>query len=65
MLIGFEDPDDWWEELLLRNPAFQARVAKARQNFRQGRFSTIEEVREEYNVEQSPSADESRPLADD
>ncbi len=48
MLIGFEDPDDWWEELLLRNPAFQARVAKARKSFQEGRYVTLEEVREEY-----------------
>jgi prevent-host-death family protein len=28
ILIGFEDPEAWWEELLLRDPRFRARVAR-------------------------------------
>jgi PHD/YefM family antitoxin component YafN of YafNO toxin-antitoxin module len=30
ILIGFEDPEDWWEELLPRDPRFRERVAQAR-----------------------------------
>jgi len=28
ILIGFEDSEDWWEELLLRDPRFRERVAQ-------------------------------------
>ena len=50
ILIGFEDPEAWWEELLLRDPRFQARVATARQELRQGRGLTIEELRVKYDI---------------
>ncbi len=57
ILIGFENPDEWWEELLLRHPQFQARVAQARENLRAGRGRTIEEVREKYAAETSAEAE--------
>jgi prevent-host-death family protein len=50
MLIGFEDPDDWWEELLLRNPRFQARIEQARQNIQAGKGITLEELREKHDI---------------
>jgi hypothetical protein len=28
ILIDFEDPEAWWEELLLRDPRFRARVVQ-------------------------------------
>ncbi len=51
ILIGFEDPEDWWEEALLRHPQFQARIARARQSVREGQGVTIEQLRAELNIE--------------
>jgi prevent-host-death family protein len=50
LLIGFGDPDDWWEEMLLRNPRFQERVEQARQSLREGKGITLEELREKYDI---------------
>jgi hypothetical protein len=50
LLIGFEDPDDWWEEMLLRNPRFQERIEQARQSLREGKGITLEELREKYDI---------------
>jgi prevent-host-death family protein len=51
ILIGFEDPEAWWEELLLRDPRFRARVAEARGSLRAGRGIRIEDLREKYGIE--------------
>ena len=51
ILIGFEDPEAWWEELLLRDPRFRERVAQARSNLRDGRGISIEQLREKHNIE--------------
>ena len=51
ILIGFEDPEAWWEELLLREPRFRERVAQARNSLRDGQGSSIEQLREKYNIE--------------
>ena len=56
ILIGFEDPEAWWEELLLRDPRFRARVARARGSLREGRGTRIEELREKDCVEPSAEA---------
>ncbi|MEM7538696.1 MAG: prevent-host-death protein [Chloroflexota bacterium] len=53
MLVGFSNADDWWEELLLRHPRFQARIAKARRSLREGRGRTIEQLREKYTMNTS------------
>lgn len=45
ILIGFEDPEEWWEELLLRDPRFKTRLAEARQSLRAGQGVSIEELR--------------------
>jgi hypothetical protein len=58
ILIGFEDPEAWWEELLLRDPHFRARVEQARVSLREGRGTRIEELREKYGSE-SETADAS------
>jgi len=50
ILIGFDDPDDWWEELLLRDRRFEAEVAQARQSLREGKGISIEEMRAKYGV---------------
>jgi len=50
ILIGFEDPDVWWEELLLRDPRFRERVAQARGSLRAGRGISIEQLREKHNI---------------
>lgn len=50
ILIGLEDTEDWWEELLLRDPRFEAEVAKARQSLREGKGISIEEMKAKYKV---------------
>ncbi len=50
LLIGFEDPEDWWEELLLRNPRFQERVEQSRQSIRVGQGITLEALRQKHNI---------------
>lgn len=50
LLIGFEDPEDWWEELLLRNPRFQERIDQSRQSLRTGQGITLEELRQKHNL---------------
>lgn len=51
ILIGFEDPEAWWEELLVRDPRFRERVSRARSSLREGRGITIEQLREKHNIE--------------
>lgn len=51
ILIGFENPEAWWEELLLRDPRFKARVAQARNSLRAGRGISIEQLREKHGIE--------------
>ncbi|MFB2934870.1 type II toxin-antitoxin system Phd/YefM family antitoxin [Aerosakkonemataceae cyanobacterium BLCC-F154] len=50
ILIGLEDTEDWWEELLLRDPRFEAEVAQARQSLRECKGISIEEMRAKYKV---------------
>jgi len=50
ILIGFEDPEAWWEELLLRDPHFRERVAQARGSLRDGQGISIEELREKHGI---------------
>ncbi|MCE7989968.1 MAG: type II toxin-antitoxin system Phd/YefM family antitoxin [Caldilinea sp. CFX5] len=53
LLVGFADPEDWWEELLLRNPRFQERIDEARQSLRAGQGITLEELRKKHNIPSS------------
>lgn len=46
-----EDPEEWWEEALLRHPPFQQRIAQARQSAREGKGISIEQLRAELNIE--------------
>lgn len=50
ILIGFDDTEDWWEELLLRDRRFEAEVSLARQSLREGKGISIEELRAKYGV---------------
>ena len=50
LLIGFEDPEAWWEELLLRDPRFKERVAQARSSLRDGHGISIEQLREKHDI---------------
>lgn len=60
ILIGFEDPECWWEELLLRDPRFKTRVAQARQSLREGQGISIEQLREKHSIS-SQKAEEKVP----
>lgn len=51
ILIGFEDPEAWGEELLVRDPRFRERVAQARSSLREGRSITIEQLRAKHGIE--------------
>ena len=48
ILIGLEDAEDWWEELLLREPHFETEIAQARQSLKQGKGISIEEMMAKY-----------------
>jgi prevent-host-death family protein len=48
ILIGLEESDDWWEELLLSGPLFRARIDRARKNLREGKGLTLEQIRAKY-----------------
>lgn len=60
ILIGFADPEEWWEEALLRHPHFQQRIAQARQSAREGQGMTIEQLRAELNIEAPMVATEAK-----
>ena len=48
ILIGLEESEDWWEELLLCSPDFRARIAQARKHLREGKGISIEQMRAKY-----------------
>lgn len=48
ILIGLEDAEDWWEELMIRDPRFEAEIAQARQSLKKGKGISIEELRAKY-----------------
>ncbi|HLO51402.1 MAG TPA: type II toxin-antitoxin system prevent-host-death family antitoxin [Kamptonema sp.] len=50
ILIGFEDAEDWWEELMLRDPRFEVEIAQARQSLKEGKGISIEEMKAKYGV---------------
>jgi len=47
-LIGLLDPDDWWEECLLKHPKFLSHVAEQRRQLRSGQGKTLEDIRSRY-----------------
>jgi prevent-host-death family protein len=44
VIIGFEDEDDWLEYRLLRDESFLARISESRQQYREGKYKTLEEL---------------------
>ena len=44
VLVGFESEDDWFEYRLEHDPRFLARIAAAREAFRQGRGVPLEDL---------------------
>ena len=48
ILIGLEDAEDWWEDLMMRDPRFEAEIAQARQSLKEGKGITIEKLRAKY-----------------
>jgi prevent-host-death family protein len=50
ILIGLEGAEDWWEELMLRDPRFEEEIAQARQSLKKGKGISIEEMKAKYAV---------------
>ena len=48
ILIGLEDAEDWWEDLMMRDPRFEAEIAQARQSLKEGKGISIEKLRAKY-----------------
>jgi prevent-host-death family protein len=44
LIIGFRDDDDWLDYRLEHDPRFLARIAKARQEVREGKFVPLESL---------------------
>ncbi len=44
VIIGFEDEDDWLEYRLVKDEKFLARVSKSRQQYKEGKYKTLEEL---------------------
>lgn len=44
VLVGFEDEEDWLEYRLLKDERFLARIAQSRQQYRQGKYTPLEEL---------------------
>lgn len=50
ILIGFENMEDWWEELMLREPNFETEIARASQSLQEGKGISIEDMRAKYAI---------------
>ena len=48
ILIGLEDSEDWWEDLMMRDPRFETEIAQARQSLKEGQGISIEKLRAKY-----------------
>jgi len=44
VVIGFRDEDDWFDYRLENDEGFLARIARAREEIRAGRFVTLDEL---------------------
>lgn len=44
ILLELEDTEKWWEELMLRDPRFEAEIAQARHSLKQGKSISIEDI---------------------
>jgi len=50
ILVGLEDPEDWWEDLIMRDLRFKADISQARQSLKEGKGISLEELRVKYDV---------------
>ena len=44
VIIGFENEDDWLEYRLLNDEKFITRVAESREQYRKGKYKTLDEL---------------------
>jgi len=44
VVIGFNDEDDWFDYKMEHDEKFLKRIAKAREEIRQGRFVTLDDL---------------------
>jgi len=44
VIIGFEDEEDWLEYRLLNDEKFLARVSQSRQQYKEGKYKTLQEL---------------------
>lgn len=44
VVIGFQDEDDWFDYRLEHDEAFLRKIAKAREEIRQGKFVTLDKL---------------------
>ncbi len=42
VIVGFEDEDDWLEYRLLRDEKFLARISESRQQYKEGKYKTLD-----------------------
>ena len=42
VIIGFENEDDWLEYRLLKDDKFLARLAESRQQYKEGKYKTLD-----------------------
>jgi prevent-host-death family protein len=46
VVIGFRDEDDWFDYKLAHDERFLRRIARARKEIREGRFVTLDELKD-------------------
>jgi prevent-host-death family protein len=46
VLIGFESEDDWFEYRLLNDPDFQAKIERSRADYKAGRVTKLEDIKD-------------------
>lgn len=44
VILGFADEEDWLEYRLLKDEKFLARIAESRQQYKEGKYKTLEEL---------------------
>jgi prevent-host-death family protein len=44
VIIGFKNEDDWLEYRLLKDERFLARIAEAREQYKQGKYKNLEDL---------------------
>ena len=44
VIIGFKNEDDWLEYRLLKDERFLARISEAREQYKQGKYKSLEDL---------------------